>query len=71
MFCFKGLIPKELTSGVVSKFQCRLCNESYYGECVRHLNIRIGDYTAISPLTKKKVKPKGGAVGDHLLLCNH
>ena len=25
----------------------------------------------ISPLTKKKVKAKGGAVSDHLLLCNH
>ena len=25
----------------------------------------------ISPLLKKKVKPKGSAVSDHLLLCNH
>ena len=24
------------------KFQCEPCNESYYGECVRHLNVRIG-----------------------------
>ena len=34
-FRFKDHIPKELTSGVVYKFQCELCNESYYGECVK------------------------------------
>ena len=61
-FRFKDRIPKELTSSVVYKFQCGLCNESYYGECVRHLNVRIGEHIGISPLTKKKVKPKGSAV---------
>ena len=57
-FRFKDRIPKELTSGVVYKFQCGLCNESYYGECVRHLNVRIGEHIGISPLAKKKSKPK-------------
>ena len=70
-FRFKDHIPKELTSGVVYKFQCGLCNESYYGECVRHLNLRIAEHIGISPLTRKKVKPKGSAVSDYLLLCNH
>ena len=70
-FCFKDHISKELTSGVVYKFQCGLCNESYYGECVRHLNVRIGEHIGISPLTRKKVKPKGSSVSDHLLLCYH
>ena len=70
-FRFKDRIPKELTSGVVYKFQCGLCNESYYGECVRHLNVRIGEHIRISPLTKKKVKPNGSAVSHQLLLCNH
>ena len=64
-------IPKELTSGVVYKFQCGLCNKSYYGECVRHLNVRIGEHIGISQLTRKKVKPKGSAVSNYLLLCNH
>ena len=27
---------KKLTSSVVYKFQCGLCNGPYYGECVRH-----------------------------------
>ena len=70
-FHFKDQIPKDLTSGVVYKFQCGLCNESYYGECMRHLNVRIGEHIGISPLTRKQVKPKNSSVADHLLLCNH
>ena len=46
-------------------------SESYFGECVRHLNVRIGEHIGILPLTNKKVKPKGGAVFGHFLLCNH
>ena len=68
---FRDRIHKELTSGVVYIFQCGLCKESYHGECVRHLNVRIGEHIGISPLTKKKVKPKGSAVTDRLLLCNY
>ena len=70
-FHFKDRIPKDLTSGVVYKFQCGLCNESYYGECVRHLNVRISEHTGTSPLTKKAVKPKSSSMVDHLLFCNH
>ena len=70
-FHFKDQIPRDLTSGVVYKFQCGLCSESYYGECVRHLNVRIGEHIGISPLTKKQVKLKNSSVADHLLFCNH
>ena len=67
-FRFRDRIPKELTYGAVYKFQCGLCS---YGECIRYLNVRDGEHIGISPLTKKNVKPKGVAVSDHLLLCNH
>ena len=70
-FHFKHQIPKDLTSGVVYKFECGLCNESYNGECMRHSNVRIGKHIGISPLTRKQVKPKKTAVADHLLCCNH
>ena len=70
-FYFKDQIPKDLTSGVAYKFQCGLCNEPYYGKCMRHLNVRIGEHIGISPLTSKQVKPKNSSVADHLLLCNH
>ena len=69
-FHFKDQIHKDLTSGVVCKFQFGLY-ESYYGECIRHLNVRIGEQNGISPLTRKQVKPKNSSVADHLLLCNH
>ena len=70
-FHFKDQIPKGLTCCVVYIFQCGLCNESYYGECVRHLDVRIGEHIGISPITKKQVKPKSSFVADHLLFCNH
>ena len=68
---FKDQIAIDLISGDVYKFQCGLCNESYYAECIRHLNVRIGEHIAISPLTKKKVKSKNSLINDHLLFCNH
>ena len=54
-FHFKDRIPKDLTSGVVYKFQRGLCNE----------------HIGVSPLTEKQVKPKNSSVADHLLFCNH
>ena len=71
VFRFKDRIPKELTSGVIYKYQCKFCNESYYGKWVTHINVRIGDHIGISPLLKMKVKPKDGVVSDGLLLCSH
>ena len=70
-FNFKDQFPKDLTSGIVYKFRCGLCNESYYGECMRHFNVKIGERIGISPLTRKQVKPKNSSVADHLLFCNH
>ena len=37
----------------------------------KSLNVGIGGHIGISPLTKKKVKPKGSAASKHLALCNH
>ena len=69
-FHFKDQIPTDLTFGVVYKIQCRLGNESYHGECVRHLNVRIGEHIGISPLTKKQVKSKNSSTAYYLLFCN-
>ena len=50
------------------KFECCLCNVSYYGESSRHLDIRSGEHIGVSPLTRRKVKPSSNnAVCDHLL----
>ena len=55
-FHFRDSILKYVTSGVVCKSQFELCNESYHGECMRQLNIRIGEHTNIPPLTEKYVQ---------------
>ena len=70
-FRYQDPIPKDLISGVVFKFQCGLCNESYYGENIRHLDIKSGEHICVSPLTRKKVKPSNNsAIYYHLLRCN-
>ena len=45
-FHFEDNVPQILTSGAVYKFQCGLCNESYYRQCVRHLAVS-GEYFGI------------------------
>ena len=51
--------------------RCGLCNESYYGESIKHLDIRSGEHIGVSPLTGKKVRPSNNsAICDHLLHCN-
>ena len=57
---------KLSTSITISKSQLVIMDE-----CIRHLNVRIGEHISISPLTRKQVNPKNNSVADHLLLCNH
>ena len=44
-------------SEVVYKYTCGRFNSTYYGETDRHLKVRSGEHTGISPLTFKKTKP--------------
>ena len=70
-FRYKDLTPKDLISGVVYKFVWGLCNESYYDESIRHLDVRSGKHIDVSPLTWKKIKPSSNnALYDNLLRCN-
>ena len=59
-FRFKDQIPKDLTSGVVYKFQCGLCNESYHDECVRHLNVKLVNILVHYHFLKNKLSPRTG-----------
>ena len=57
---------------MVYKFQCGLCNEFDYGECVTHLALRNDKRIGISLLTNKRGQPKKySPVCDHLLNCNY
>ena len=54
------------------KFQSGLCNESYYGKCVRHLVVRCGEHIGISPLTNRRLQLRNDiAVCHHLSNCNY
>ena len=55
-FRYKDPIPKDLIFSVVYKFQCGLCNESYYGESIRQIDIRSGEHIGVSPLTGQTIK---------------
>ena len=76
-FRFKDPIPRDLISGDVHKFQCGLCNESYYGDSIWYLDLRPEELIgvspiSVSPLTGKKVKPiNNSVVRDHLLHCSY
>ena len=68
LFHFKDVIPRELRSHLVYKFSCSSCNATYYGKTERHLNVRSGEHTGLSPLTGNRVACKPSAISDHLLL---
>ena len=69
---FKNRISKDLTFGVVYKFQYGPCNEPYYGECVRHFNVRIGEHMSISLLTKNKLSLRTALWPIiYYFVCNH
>ena len=69
IFCaVKDLVPQILTLGEVYKFQCELYNESFYGEFVKHLDARTGEYIGISPSTNEKAQPKRDSARCHHLL---
>ena len=66
-FRFKDKVTFNLRSNVVYKFSCGRCNATYYGETCRHLNIRVGEHSGVSPLTGKKSKTKKTtAIKDHI-----
>ena len=70
LFILKFELPKNLHLVLLIKFQCRLWNESYHNKSIRDLNARIAEHMEVSPLTKKKVRPKGMAAIYQLLLSN-
>ena len=64
-FRYKDCIPKDLISGVIYKFQCGVCNESYYNGSIRLLDIRSGEHIGVPPLTGKKVRSSNNSA-----VCN-
>ena len=71
LFKFKDMIPTYLQSGVVYKFECGICNDTYIGETKRHIKTRYCEQLGFSPLTGKPSKPKPSPVQDHLRSCSN
>ena len=73
--CFSTMMQLFLSclrTNVAYKFSCGRCNTTYYGETDRHLSVRVGEHSGVSPLTGKKSKyKKYTAVKDHMLFCEH
>ena len=68
----KTLLWFSLQRPCCSYIKCGLCNESYYGECVRHLTVRNSEHIHMSSLTNKRVQPrKHSVMYHHLLRCSH
>ena len=72
-FRFNDAVTHILTSGVVYKFPCGLCNESYYGESVKHFEVRSSEHIGILPLINLKwVQSRNDSDICHLLLnCDY
>ena len=70
-FLFKNPVPQILISGVAYKFQCGFYNESYYAEYVRHLAVRNGVHSGISPFSILVQPRHDCAVCLQLLNCNY
>ena len=68
LFLFKDKVSFNLQFNIVYKFLFGRCNATYYGEKCCHLNVRVGQHSGITPLTRKKSKTKKtAAVKDHML----
>ena len=71
-FTFKDKIPIFLHSGIVYKFKCGGCNDTYYGKTKHHFKVRMCEHLGVSALTEKRVKgDNDSAIKEQHLFCNH
>ena len=74
IFSFKDKIPKHISSLVLYKYTCDVCNASYIGKTKRHLKVRLCEHLGISNKTGKALKynPNNATVvKQHLVESNH
>ena len=71
-FKMKDIIPEDLSSLIVYKYQCVCCNATYVGKCVRHYQTRINEHLGRSPRTGNYLaKPLYSAIREHCETSNH
>ena len=70
MFRFKDRVPKACCSGIVYKYCCSSCGESYIGSTNVRLKTRVCQHMGISDRTGNMVQtPTSSSVRDHSLQC--
>lgn len=70
IFRFKDRIPKACLSGVIYKFSCSSCEESYIGSTHVRLISRVCQHMGISDRTGSMlVNPKPSSIKDHSDVC--
>ena len=71
LFKFKDVVPVELQSSVVYKYQC-CCNATYIGMTKRQLSVRISEHCGRSLRTNRPIaKPPFSAIRNHSETCDH
>ena len=71
-FIFKDKILLFSRFGIVYKFKCGCCNDTYLGKTKRHFKVRMCENLGVSTLTGMKVKGDNDfAIKEHNLLRNH
>ena len=70
-FHFKDRIPKCLRSGIVYKFRCSSCEESYIGSTYVRLHSRVCEHKGISDRTgSMSTSPKHSSIREHSHTCD-
>ena len=66
---YRPLFPTFLQQAL---FAVELCNEFYYGKCVKHLTVNSIKHIGISPLTNKRAQQRMNSVARyHLIFFNY
>ena len=71
-FRFKDIIPKELQSNIIYRYNCDCCNAIYIGRSKRHLSERIYQHLGKSLRTNRPLKnPCFSAIRQHSENLDH
>ena len=71
-FRYKDVIPKELQSSIIYKYNCNCCNAMYIGRTKRHLSERIFQHLGKSLRTNRPLKnPCYSAIRQHSENLDH
>ena len=72
LFRLKDIVPNELQSSVVYKYECHRCNSVYVGKTSRQLRVRIFEHLGRSIRTNRPLsKPPFSAIRNHSHTCDH